>query len=507
MCGVLFSSIGKYSRNKFKEALSLMHHRGPDHSNCVYELENFKLGYNSLKIKDVGSDDNQSFFLEYGRYYIILDGEIYNLKALQKENKFRLKTTSDAEFLIKMYTKYGASMLNMLNGIFAFVILDVHTKQFFVARDRLGVKPLYFYTESDQYIFSSEINPILELIGKITIDDVAERQYRIMRNFLNGRTIYNEMKEFPAGCYMENGRIKTYWNLEIKYDSPPSDEELRELIVSSIECRNSASVNIGSYLSGGVDSTIISCLSKPKHTYTVGFEKSNEFMWSDIAADKILNVKNHKVLINKEEFIDITKKLVRARKEPLLIPNTVLIYKMTKEAKKQNSVMLSGEGADELFYGYDRIFKWASTANKFDIEGFSQHYCYSFEKDYEIIEDALKPFYKFKKPILIVAAFFQIAHLKGLLSRLDLATMMCSVQGRTPFTDYRLVERLFGVDYSFKQKDGINKAPLKRIFSEKIPSEIILRKRLDFRYLYKLFLIYIRRIPSTINGLNIILKL
>ncbi|NMA65591.1 MAG: asparagine synthase (glutamine-hydrolyzing), partial [Clostridiaceae bacterium] len=460
--------------------LSLMNYRGADASNCIYELENYKLGYHRLNAKDLVSDNNQLFFSPDKRYCVIFDGRIYNLKELQKENKLIATTQSDAEILIKLYIKYKSNMLSMLNGMFAFIIFDVHKKQFFAARDRLGVKPLYFYAQGNQFIFSSEIRPILELAGKVTIDDVAERQYRMMRNFFNGRTIYNEIKEFPAGCYMENCRIKTYWNLDIKYDDPPSDEELKELIISSIKYRNTSDINVGSYLSGGIDSTIISYLSESRHTYTVGFKEYNEFMWSDLAASKLLNSTNHKTIIDKDEFIDIAKKIITTRKEPLLVPNTVLIYKMNKEVKKQSEVILSGEGADELFYGYDRIFNWANRVDEFDIIEFSRYYCYGSKYDYEVINDALKPFYRFKKPILIVAAFFQIAHLKGLLSRLDLATVMCSVEGRTPFVDYRLVQRLFGLDFNYKHNNGIVKAPLKRIFSDKIPPEIIQRRKVGF---------------------------
>lgn len=162
------------------------------------------------------------------------------------------------------------------------------------------------------------------------------------------------------------------------------------------------------------------------------------------------------------------------------MPNEVLLYHMTQQASAKNTVILSGEGADELFFGYDRIFRWASSTTDFDIRAFSELYTYGSEDDIEIVEDALAPFMKLKSPQKIVAAFFQQAHLRGLLKRLDSASMLNSVEARSPFLDYRLIERLAGVNSLYKMKDGVVKAPLKRIFKDIVPAEIVNRKKVGF---------------------------
>jgi asparagine synthase (glutamine-hydrolysing) len=169
------------------------------------------------------------------------------------------------------------------------------------------------------------------------------------------------------------------------------------------------------------------------------------------------------------------------RREPLSVPNEVLLYRLGKEIKKETKVVLCGEGADELFFGYDRIFRWASSQTAFDLQQFDQHYSYSKGADLEILEYALEPFTKaYKSPLLITSAFFQIAHLHGLLRRLDSSTMLASIEAREPFVDYRLIERMFGVGADYKMQGGVVKAPLKRIFAEQLPSAIVTRPKIGF---------------------------
>jgi asparagine synthase (glutamine-hydrolysing) len=479
MCGILFTNIDNIDKSRFIHALEQISHRGPDRPLCYYNYDQFQLGHNRLSILDINDRSNQPYFSRDGRYVIIFNGEIYNYRELAKKHSIHTKTTSDTEVLLELYIKYGNQMLEWLNGMFSFVILDTEKKEIFAARDRLGVKPLYYYHDGEGYVFASEISPIIELINAVSIDEIGVRQYRKLRSFFNGRTIYNEVKEFPPGHYMENGRFHCYWKLEMGYQESPSDEELRELIESAVKYRMISDVNVGSYLSGGLDSTIVAGLARVEHTWTVGFNDVNEFEWSSIAAEKY-NTIHHKVVIDSEEFLTLTREMINRTKEPVAVPNEVLIYKMTGEVKKYNKVILSGEGADELFYGYDRIFRWANETNKWNVSEFSRYYSYGSENDLEIVEDAIAPYLIHKEPILIVASFFQTAHLRGLLKRLDRATMLCGVEARSPFLDYRLVERLAGVDFNYKIHDGVVKAPLKRIFKDLVPNEIIERKKVGF---------------------------
>jgi asparagine synthase (glutamine-hydrolysing) len=285
---------------------------------------------------------------------------------------------------------------------------------------------------------------------------------------------------FPAGHYYLNGDIVRYWSLPETdaYNKRVNDEEIRDLIKSSVEYRLMADVPVGSYLSGGVDSTIVAGLSRQPHTWTIGFPDNNEFEWGRIAAEKF-GCDHHEVEIENEEFIGIAKMMIASRGEPLSVPNEVLIYKMTKAVKEFNTVILSGEGADELFFGYDRIFRWA-VEGEWDLHELDRRYTYGSHADDEILEDILSPVMGRRTCLDRVASFFQVQHLHGLLRRLDNSTMMCAVEARVPFVDHRLVELMYGVSPGFRMAGGVVKAPLKRIYSDLIPREIIERPKVGF---------------------------
>jgi asparagine synthase (glutamine-hydrolysing) len=317
------------------------------------------------------------------------------------------------------------------------------------------------------------------LNNQVKLNITGLRQYKKLRTFFNGNTIYEDIKMFPAGHFMENKKIQKYWELPLGPQNPPENDELKDLIFSAVEYRKVADVSIGSYLSGGLDSTIIAALTKELHTWTIGFEDTNEFQWARIAAEKI-GSNHHEIITTPEEFIKDAKQMIDVQKEPISVPNEVLLYEMTKSVKKENTVILSGEGADELFFGYDRIFKWANTCDTLDLRLFSKFYSYGSEEDIEIVEDAISPFYKYGKPIYIIAAFFQIAHLHGLLRRLDTATMMCAVEARTLFVDYRIIDRMAGVPFEYSLENGLIKAPLKKLFKDIVPSEILAREKVGF---------------------------
>lgn len=482
MCGILFTNNPEITEAKFSNALNLMVHRGPDIPPNNYHYKQYQLGHTRLKILDLDNRGNQPFSSDDERYIMVYNGEIYNYRELTKKFNLILKTTGDTEVLLKLYIKLGSKMLNHLNGMFSFVILDKLTNQFFVARDRLGIKPLYYSEHNGTYIFSSELAPVLMMTNYSEIDPIGIRQYKKLRTFFNGRTIYSSIKMFPAGQFMENEKLYSYWELPLYNKPEPEENELFELIKTSIEYRCISDVPVGSYLSGGLDSTIITAVTKKfinsLYTWTVGFKVENEFEFSNLASEQ-LNTKHTKVFVNKNEFVQAAESMILKRQEPLSVPNEVLLYLMTKEVKRYNTVVLSGEGADELFFGYDRIFRWAHN-NKWDLEQFSELYSYGSHDDLEIIEDAISPFLKYETSINIVAAFFQVAHLHGLLRRLDNATMFNSVEARVPFVDYRLVERMAGVSFDYKMKDGIVKHPLKNIFKGIIPKEIIDRKKVGF---------------------------
>jgi asparagine synthase (glutamine-hydrolysing) len=479
MCGLLGSTDSGVTQAAFERALGLMHHRGPDASAIEICPDGAQFGHARLAILDLDERSNQPFHSDDGRYLMVYNGEIYNFRELARKHRLTLRTSGDTEVLMQLWVRLGPAVLDELNGMFALVIYDTQTKRLFAARDRLGVKPLYYVQRGTDYTFSSEAAPLLELYPGQQLDDIGIRQYTKLRTFFNGRTLYRDIKMFPAGHYLQDGQLHRWWDLPAGPSDAPSDEELRDLVETAVQYRNIADVEVGSYLSGGLDSTIVAGLSEQPHTWTVGSQASNEFSWAQMAADAF-GTKHHEVLLEEPEFLELARDLITHRREPLSVPNEVQLYAMTREVREHNTVVLSGEGADELFFGYDRVFRWAAAAERFDLREFDRLYSYGSHEDDEVLEDALAPFRDRGAAIDVVAAFFQISHLHGLLRRLDNSTMRCSVEGRVPFVDYRLVERMAGVPFDYRMAGGEVKAPLKRVFADVVPREIIERKKVGF---------------------------
>lgn len=479
MCGLLVSTDPDISDTEFGRALRLMDHRGPDHRS-VLQLKGVRLGHTRLKVIDLDARSNQPFQSPDGRHVLVFNGEIYNFRQLAVRHGLRLRTGSDTEVLLEMYRQLGARCLPELEGMFAFVIVDTLTGELFAARDRLGVKPLYVRSDGGTVTFASEVAPILELHGIPAFDQQGVRQYRKLRACFNGRTVYKGIGMFPAGHYYAGGRTHRYWELPSGQQPGPSDEELCELLTRAVKDRLVADVPVGSYLSGGLDSSLVAAIANKPHTWTVGLADCNEFVEARIAADAIGST-HHEVLVSADEFVDCARELVVTRREPLSVPNEVLLYLMTREVKPLNTVVLSGEGADELFFGYDRVFRWAASAHVWDLAAFTKLYAYGSNDDYEIVEDALSSSMHLDRPIDIVAHFFQTAHLHGLLRRLDNSTMRCSVEARVPFVDcHALVERMAGVDFAARMEHDVVKSQLKRIARTWLPEAIVDRKKVGF---------------------------
>jgi len=473
MCGILAVIGSQFPPPLIESKLRLMSHRGPDYSDSK-QFDNIYLGHNRLAIIDLKPRSNQPFSI--GEYTIIYNGEIYNYKELIKEHNLTVQTSSDTEVVLLMYKKYQNKCLQYFNGMFAFIIYNSKSKDIFIARDRLGIKPLYIKYESKRTIISSEIRPILEL-SPSNLDHFGVRQYKKLRMTVNCDTVYSDIKYFPAAHYSINGSVYRYWDLDISAKKPPRDNELLNLIENSVQIRKRSDVSLGSYLSGGLDSTILSYLLKPDFTYTVGFQEMNEFAWA-LKANQNLNSEHIQVTVTVPEYLEALDSMLDIRKEPLSVPNEVLIYIMTKRVKQNNTVILSGEGADELFYGYDRIFQWAYNSCNLDMDEFDRFYSYGSHNDSEVIDYALQGL-PGESTLDKISYFFQIKHLHGLLRRLDSSTMLCSVEARVPFVDHRLIECVAGTPYSWRAVKRI-KEPLKNIFSYLIPKEIIDRKKVGF---------------------------
>lgn len=478
MCGILFAEGGNEKR--FREALSLMKYRGPDGTG-VEDNRGYWVGHNRLSVLDPTSAGSQPMCSRSGRYLITYNGEIYNFRELAKQEDIQLETNCDTELVIELYEKLGKDMLPLLNGMFAFVILDTLTGRFFVARDRLGIKPLYYSDDGHLTCYCSEVAPIKHLLASCSVDEMGLRQYKKLRTFFRGHTIWAEIKSFPAGSYWESGEEKfvPYWSLNDDPQDPPEEGELKALLESSIQYRTLADVSVGCFLSGGLDSSIIASSMGPVDTWGVGSAEQNEFSWSKSVAG-FLGMPHEGIVVTADAYTEMARKMIAARQEPISVPNEPLIACMSVATKQKNTVVLGGEGADELFFGYDRIFSWAESSD-WDVAEFDRRYSYSDNGDLEIVEYSLEPFVgNTREALPIVARFFQVSHLHGLLRRLDFASMFASVEARVPFVDHRLVERMAGVPFSFRMRDGVVKWPLKRLYRSRLPYDVLNRPKVGF---------------------------
>ena len=478
MCGILFTNDQRVDEDSFQKAILKIQRRGPDACGSKH-FGMVKLGHTRLKIQDLEDASNQPFMCPQNRYCLIFNGEIYNFKELAKEYKLGTKTHSDTEVLLLLYIKFKQKCLDLLNGMFAFVIFDSLTGEIFAARDRLGIKPLYVVETPSSISFASEISAIRELgICSNQLDEIGVRQYRKMRTFFRGHTLYKDIRMMEAGTYYDSGTFKHYWQFSINEQPPPSDEELYDLLNSAVAYRCISDVPVGSFLSGGLDSSIITALASKEHSWCVGYDEDNEFTFAESVAEHISTV-HQSVKIEFPEFRPLALEMIAERQEPLSVPNEVLLYKLSKIVKEKNTVVLSGEGADELMFGYDRIFRWANQYN-WNIQEFDKYYCYGTHKDDDIIDYVMQPYLKYKENLDIIASFFQSAHLHGLLRRLDFTTMAYGLEARVPFVDHRLIERMSGVDFKYRMADGEVKAPFKRIFGHLLPTQICARKKIGF---------------------------
>ncbi len=372
MCGIA-GIIGKNCGEKdkiIKKMTDLMIHRGPDDKGFYCDSD-VALGMRRLSIIDL-EKGKQPIFSEDGNLLIILNGEIYNFKELRqsllaKGHKF--KTDSDTEVIIHLYEEEGENCLNKLRGMFAFCIYDIKKKILFLARDYFGIKPLYFLNKNNIFAFASEIKSLLfHPYYNLQVNNEAVYYFLSFQYVPTQETIFKDIFRLLPGTYLkidiENKKIeeKKYWNFFFEQRNSNNEEnakkELLNALEDSVRHHIISDVPVGAFLSGGIDSTAITALmkrslvSKQISTFTVGFKEINEFNEAEKAAE-FLKTDHTEIKISSSEFFEKIPELVWHFDEPIADPSAIAIYFVAREARKKVKVVLSGEGADELFGGYN----------------------------------------------------------------------------------------------------------------------------------------------------------
>ncbi len=529
MCGIAGKiSFDKDLRNDmetYRNVKNVLKNRGPDDSG-IFTDENVSLIHTRLAVIDV-ENGKQPMKINYGNtaYIIVYNGELYNTDEIRNELislGMDFNTHSDTEVVLKAYIIWKEKCLEKFNGIFAFAIWDAGEKRLFLARDRIGVKPLFFSDVKGEFIFSSEIKGILSFGVKAQADiKTVSEIVLIGPGRTQGCGVFKNVYEIPPAHYFivdRNGMKKIrYWKLKDKKhedDFQTTVMKVRHLVTDSIKRQLVSDVPVCTFLSGGLDSSLISSVAdrffeekgEKLHTFSVDYRDNDKYFKpgkfqpnSDNEFIKImaeyLNGEHHLVTIDTDELVSALYEAVDARDLPGMADVDASMLILCREIKKQGTVALSGECADEIFGGYPWYrdesiraidgFPWAqSTAyrygflkNDFAVKINPDEYVYSRYKntvdDTEKREGLSKTDSRMKEMMKLNLDWF----MQTLLDRKDRMSMYSGLEVRVPFCDYRIAEYLYNVPWEYKDYNHCEKGLLRKAMEGYLPDEVLWRKK------------------------------
>jgi len=520
-----------------------LYHRGPDEQ-TTYEDGPLQLHHHRLAILDIAGGKQP---MHYGNLTIIFNGEIYNYRDVRKKLNLACQTNSDTETILAAYEKEGAACLNEFDGMFALVIYDKHRNELFLARDRAGKKPLYYYTDGNTFVFCSELNALQWQVRDV-LNESHLQQFVRLGYFCKSATPYNNIHELPAGsCAMVDvsrpqpvlakwWNIHQYYNKKYKDDFETAFQKTDEFIHQAVRRRvESSDLEVGSFLSGGIDSGIVSAIATEYNsslkTFTVSFEgEYNEAPLAKLVASKY-KTNHHEISISYSHLQDDVVKILSNYGEPFMDSSAIPSYYVSREAKKYLTVILNGDGGDELFGGYRRYVPFS----KYDFfkPGF-------FVKNSAAILHAVLPAPKNKKntynylyrladfarkkslpayltatidsfegfenylvaePGILTAIQHDFDHINhsglsglqkimnldfdnilagDLLVKMDIATMAHSLEGRSPLLAKELMEYISGLPDNYKIRGGTTKYLLRKIAEKYLPAALINQPKRGF---------------------------
>ncbi|MBP2029965.1 asparagine synthase (glutamine-hydrolyzing) [Methanohalophilus levihalophilus] len=531
MCGIA-GVYGLSDQHLLRKMCDVIEHRGPDDAG-YYVDEQISIGMRRLSIIDL-SGGHQPVFNEDGSIVVVFNGEIYNFRELREDLEKRghiFSTNSDTETIVHAYEEYGNDCLNKFNGMFAIALWDTEKKELFLARDRLGIKPLYYSLFEDKLIFGSEIKSLIEYGLKPEIKEEALSEYFTFRYVPAPLTMFRGIFKLKPGHFIKIGangfHANSYWNLDFTTSEGSEGyfkDKILEILKESVRKRLVADVPIGSFLSGGLDSSIITSFAselsnEPIKTFSVGFYGSDydETPYSRRIAE-------HFGTDHTEEWVDIENtsvlpKLIYHLDEPLADPAILPTYLISETARKKVKVILSGEGGDEAFAGYGRyqselkahnfskylprvlknsafrlgsiieeskIKKYALYAGSRNGQKNSYYYRLKLRDNGHLnpnilqIDDTNLPldlFYEYDNYLKSMLKFDINYWLPDdLLMKVDKMTMATSLEARVPFLDHNLLELTSTIPPNLM----LNKHLLKLCANDLLPKEVMERKKHGF---------------------------
>ncbi|KWT90144.1 asparagine synthase (glutamine-hydrolyzing) [Candidatus Magnetominusculus xianensis] len=369
MCGIA-GFVGFRNDKTLKEMMKVISHRGNDDMGS-YVSEHVSLGHQRLSIIDLSERGRQPLTNEDDTFKIIYNGEIYNYRQLRKDliqRGHKFASDTDTEVILHLYEEIGVKCLSSLNGMFAFAIWEEKNRVLFLARDRIGIKPLYYYYDGSIFVFASEIKSILQCEKvKKRLNNKALYELLMLRYTHNPLTVIDNVYKLEPGHYLiyEQGKppvVDAYWSLpdlSANLGQQAAQEQFLYLIKDSVQMRLISDVPVGIMLSGGIDSSAICALASSDmdniHTFSIGFEgqKDNEFSYAHMISKQFHT--HHQDILIRADHIKSLPEVIWYNDEPVGGPSSVAYYLAMKEVKKYATVLLLGHGADEIFAGYEEI--------------------------------------------------------------------------------------------------------------------------------------------------------
>ena len=529
MCGIAgwvnFSESLKSNSKIIKKMTDILERRGPD-SEGIYESENVLLGHRRLIVVDPeGGEQPMIKIINGNKYVLVYNGELYNTEEVRKsllEEGYFFDSYSDTEVLLMSYIAWGVNCIKKFNGIFAFAIYDEEKEQVFLARDQMGVKPLFYSINNKNIIFASEIKAILAnpmVKAQIDREGITEL-FALGPAVVPGKAIYKNILEIaPANCLLiskENIKVWEYWKVTLQENKETVEEaaeHVRLLLFDAIKRQLVGDVPICTFLSGGLDSSAISAIAaeefrnrgKILNTYSIDYKDNEKYFKSSLfqpTSDKYWAFRmaefiksNHKnVVLNHKDLVLALKESTLARDLPGMadVDSSLLLF--CKEIRKNFVVGLSGECADEIFGGYPwytneemlnaKTFPWSRAVGmrksilnekikKFNIEECAEYEYLKTLKEVPHFENEDKKNYRMKELFYLNLKWFMV----NLLNRKDRCSMYNSLEVRVPFADIRIVEYAFNLPAEIKLLHGREKGILRKALEGVLPEDVVYRKK------------------------------
>ncbi|WP_439019733.1 asparagine synthase (glutamine-hydrolyzing) [Bacillus thuringiensis] len=547
MCGYvgcLYNTAKRYSETEkiqFENMTNLLYHRGPDDQG-YFRDEHVQFGFRRLSIIDLDAG-HQPLAYENERYILMFNGEIYNyieLREMLIKQGACFSTQSDTEVIVALYAQVKEECVNYLRGMYTFVIWDRQEKKLFGARDHFGIKPLYIAQQNDITFFASEKKSILHVMQDKGVNPTALQHYFTYQYGPEPETLTNDINKIEPGHYFikEIGKeieVYRYWKPYFNASDNTKEEHIRairDVLYDSVKVHMRSDVPVGAFLSGGIDSSIIASIAKEINpnllTFSVGFEHRG-FSEIDVAKETAekLGVKNYSVLVTPQEFMNEFPKIMWHMDDPLADPAAVPLYFVAKEARKHVTVVLSGEGSDELFGGYNiyrepnslKMFSYIPTSGKtvlkalsgvlkegFKGKSFLERGCTPIEERYygnakifreeekvKLIKsynesvnykDVTKPLYneiRHYDDISKMQYIDMYTWLRGdILLKADKMSTAHSLELRVPFLDKEVFDVASKIPTELKIANRTTKAILREAVRGIVPDHVLDRKKLGF---------------------------